>query len=387
MSKVIKLVLSKSAKSFSTVYFKLMLIFTSCAHSYFAFAKAQSLQTPGYMAQKLTLKKIAQELGVSISTVSKSLRDSYEIGEETRERVKAYAKKYHYRPNNIALSLKNQKTKKIGIIIPEIVHHFFASVISGVEHVANERGYQVIICLSDESFEKEVVNMDMLASGSIDGFILSLSKETLNKQDFNHIREVIHQGMPVVMFDRVVEDINCDKVIIDDVATAKRAVDHLLSKGCKKIGMLSTEDYINVGKLRTEGFRNALRQRGLEVHEEDILKIKNEDTMKEQIIQFLKATDYDGLMTVNEIFTVVANGVLQNTGRKVPDDVKLVGFTDGILSRYANPPLTTMSQHGEQMGRLSATKLIDRLEADTEEDEKYETVIVETELIERRSTQ
>ena len=168
------------------------------------------------MRKKITLKQIAKELDVSISTVSKSLRNSPEIGEETREKVQAFAKLYNYKPNNIALSLKNRKTKTIGIIIPEIVHHFFATVISGIEHYANDYGYNVIVCLSDESFDKEVINMEMLAGGSIDGFIMSLSKETQNKGDFHHISEAINQGMPVVMFDRVTNDIFCDKVIIDD---------------------------------------------------------------------------------------------------------------------------------------------------------------------------
>jgi LacI family transcriptional regulator len=139
------------------------------------------------MKKKLTLKQIAKDLNVSISTVSKSIRNSSDIGEETRQKVQAYAKLYHYTPNNIALSLKNRKTKTIGIIIPEIVHHFFSTVINGIEHVANENGYNVIICLSDESFDKEVLNMEMLAKGSIDGFIMALSKETQFKGDFNHI--------------------------------------------------------------------------------------------------------------------------------------------------------------------------------------------------------
>ena len=185
------------------------------------------------MKRKITLKQIAKELDVSISTVSKSLRNSLEIGEETRLKVQAFAKFYNYKPNNIALSLKNRKTKAIGIIIPEIVHHFFSTVINGIEQVANEHGYSVIICLSDDSFDKEVLNMEMLANGSIDGFIMSLSKETQFRGDFHHISEVINQGMPVVMFDRVTNDILCDKVIIDDKHAAYEAVQSLINKGQK----------------------------------------------------------------------------------------------------------------------------------------------------------
>jgi len=183
------------------------------------------------MKRKVTLKQIAKELDVSISTVSKSLRDSPEISEDTRQKVQAFAKLYNYKPNNIALSLKNRKTKTIGIIIPEIVHHFFATVISGIEQVANENGYSVVVCLSNESFDKEVINMEMLANGSIDGFIMSLSKETQYKADFHHITEVINQGMPVVMFDRVTNEVFCDKVIIDDKTAAYDAVQSLINKG------------------------------------------------------------------------------------------------------------------------------------------------------------
>lgn len=338
------------------------------------------------MAQKLTLKKIAQDLQVSISTVSKALRDSHEISMETREKIKGYAKKYNYKPNNIALSLKNQKTKKIGIIIPEIVHHFFATVISGVERVANEKGYQVIICLSGESFDKEVVNMDMLANGSIDGFIMSLSKETMEKQDFHHLREVVNQGMPIVMFDRVADDISCDKVIIDDVAAANKATEFLLRKNRKNIALLTTPDYVNVGRLRTQGFKEALMKRGFEIDENAILKVEDIDHCAQQIEQFLGKNEYDGILAVNELFAVTASKALQRNGRNIPEDVAIIAFTDGMLSKYASPTLTTIGQNGEEMGGLAAAKLIEKLEAKHEENETYETVIVKTTLVEREST-
>ena len=153
------------------------------------------------MNKKVTLKSIAKELDVSISTVSKALKDSPEISKDTKQKIKAFAKFYNYKPNNIALSLKNRKTKTIGVIIPEIVHHFFSKVISGIEKQALSRGYNVIVGLSNESFSNEVINMEMLANGSIDGFILSVSKETMLLQDYHHLTETINQGMPVVMFD------------------------------------------------------------------------------------------------------------------------------------------------------------------------------------------
>ena len=192
------------------------------------------------MKRKVTLKQIARELDVSISTVSKALKNSKEISEDTRQKVQAFAKLYNYRPNNIALSLKNRQTKTIGVIIPEIVHHFFSKVIRGIELVANKRGYNVIVGLSNESFDKEVINMEMLANGSIDGFILSISKETLLQQDYHHFIETINQGMPIVMFDRIVNEVNCDKVIVDDLKGSKKAVNKLISSGCKHIAIITT---------------------------------------------------------------------------------------------------------------------------------------------------
>ena len=198
------------------------------------------------MKRKVTLKQIARELDVSISTVSKALKNSKEISEDTRQKVQAFAKLYNYRPNNIALSLKNRQTKTIGVIIPEIVHHFFSKVIRGIELVANKRGYNVIVGLSNESFDKEVINMEMLANGSIDGFILSISKETLLQQDYHHFIETINQGMPIVMFDRIVNEVNCDKVIVDDLKGSKKAVNKLISSGCKHIAIITTRDYVSV---------------------------------------------------------------------------------------------------------------------------------------------
>jgi LacI family transcriptional regulator len=344
------------------------------------------------MKKKVTLKQIAKELDVSISTVSKSLRNSLEIGEETRLKVQAFAKFYHYKPNNIALSLKNRKTKTIGIIIPEIVHYFFSTVINGIEHVANENGYSVIICLSDDSFDKEVLNMEMLANGSIDGFIMSLSKETQFKGDFHHITEVISQGMPVVMFDRVTNDILCDKVIINDELAAYEAVQSLIDKGKKKIALVTTVDYVSVGKYRTDGYTKALRDNGLPFDENLIIKIENVDNCEITIAQLLEDKAFDAIFAVNELFAVTIIKMANKRGIKVPEDLAVIAFTDGIISKYSTPTITTVSQNGLEMGSVAAKILIERLEAEEEgieeeeQDEIYKTVVIETHLIEREST-
>jgi LacI family transcriptional regulator len=344
------------------------------------------------MKKKITLKQIAKELDVSISTVSKSLRNSLEIGEETRLKVQAFAKFYHYKPNNIALSLKNRKTKTIGIIIPEIVHYFFSTVINGIEHIANENGYSVIICLSDDSFDKEVLNMEMLANGSIDGFIMSLSKETQFKGDFHHITEVINQGMPVVMFDRVTNDILCDKVIINDELAAYEAVQSLIDKGKKKIALVTTVDYVSVGKFRTDGYTKALRDNGLPFDENLIIKIENVDNCEITIAQLLENKAFDAVFAVNELFAVTIIKIAHKMGIKVPEDLAVIAFTDGIISKYSTPTITTVSQNGLEMGSVAAKILIERLEAEEEgteveeKDEVYKTVVIETHLIEREST-
>lgn len=339
------------------------------------------------MRRKVTLKQIAKELDVSISTVSKSLRNSLEISEDTRQKVQAFAKLYNYKPNNIALSLKNRKSKTICIIIPEIIHHFFATVISGVEHVANEKGYNVIICLTEESFDKEVLNMEMLANGSIDGFIMSLSKETQQKMDFHHITEVINQGMPVVMFDRVTNDILCDKVIIDDNLAAFNATQFLIDKGFKKIALLTTVDYVSVGKLRTEGYLKALKTNDIKSDENLILKIEDTDNFEHQIVKLLENNDIDAIFAVNEIFAVTAVKVASKMGKKIPEEVSIIGFTDGIISKYSSPSISTVSQNGIKMGEKAARMLIEKLEIEEEDyEEQYKTEVIETALVEREST-
>lgn len=339
------------------------------------------------MRRKVTLKQIAKELDVSISTVSKSLKNSSEISEDTRLKVQAFAKLYNYKPNNIALSLKNKKTKTIGIIIPEIVHHFFATVISGIEQVANEKGYNVIVCLSDESFDKEVINLEMLANGSTDGFIMSLSKETQQKKDFHHLQEVINQGMPIVMFDRIANEILSDKVIIDDLLAAYQAVNFLVEEGCKKIALITTVDYVSVGKLRTDGYKKALIDHNIVVEEKMILKIEDIENCSDAIDELINNGEIDGIFAVNELFAVVAIKAALKKGIKIPEELSVVAFTDGIISKFSTPTITTISQNGVKMGRKAAEMLIERLETEEEqEDERYRTEVIETNLILREST-
>ena len=345
------------------------------------------------MRNKITLKKIAQELNVSISTVSKSLKDSHEIGKDTRERIKAFAKSHGYRPNSIALSLKNRKTKTIGVIIPDVVHYFFALIVNGIEQVARKNGYNVVVALSNESFEKEVVNMETLADSLIDGFILSLSKETLKKQDYYHINESINQGMPVVLFDRVVAEIECDKVIVNDFKGAYDATKLLIDKGRENILLLTSEDYINVGRLRTQGYIKAIQDNGLSLENHLIIKVEDtqvsDDVLPELessiVDAFKKNKKIDGIFAVNEIYAGAALRVLRKLEKAIPQDVALICFTDGLISRYSYPSLTTVKQHAEEIGKAAAGKLIERLENE-DDNLKYEQKVIKSVIIEREST-
>ncbi|MCX2679906.1 LacI family DNA-binding transcriptional regulator [Galbibacter sp. EGI 63066] len=337
------------------------------------------------MKKKMTIKELARELDVSVSTVSKAMRNSPEISKDTIEKVQAFAKLYNYKPNNIALSLKNKKTKNIAVIIPEIVHHFFTLIVSGIEHKSNELGYNVIVCLSNESFAKEVINMETMANGSIDGFLLSLSKETLLKKDFQHLREVINQGMPLVMFDRVSEEIYCDKVVIDDARASYNAIQHLIYTGCRRIALITTADYVSVGKLRTSGYINALTDEGIEVDPNLIVKVDDIGELEQKVKELFDTQSFDAVFGVNEIYAVVAMREAHNRGYKIPMEMSFIGFSDGILSKYAYPSLTTVVQHGYEIGEKAAQLLIERLENE-EEDENFKTEVIKTSLLVREST-
>lgn len=339
------------------------------------------------MRRKITLKDIARELEVSISTVSKALKNSHEIGRDTKEKVQAFAKLYNYKPNNIAVSLKNKHTKNIGVIIPDIVHHFFTTVFRGIEKYANNKGYNVIICVSDESFDKEVINMEMLTNGSIDGFIMALSGETQLKNDFSHLREVTDQGIPLVLFDRVTDEIQCDKVILNDTEITQEAVTKMIKSGKNKIALLTTENFFNVSTDREAGYRKALVDNGIPVDEDLILTLPFNEEI-DAIGPFIDNNDIDAILSVNEIFAIHAMGIAVSKGIKVPEEISFIGFTDGMLSRYASPGLTSVAQHGDQMGELAAKLLIDRVEQElkSEIEIPFRTEIVKGSIVERNST-
>ena len=338
------------------------------------------------MKAKATLKQIAKELNVSVSTVSKALNDSPEISSSTKIRIKEYAKLKNYKPNVIGLNLKNRKTKTIGVIIPNILNSFFAKVFSGIEKVADEKGYNVIMCISNESLEKETHTLEMLSNGTIDGFIVSVSEEAQKNHEYNHFSSIINDGTPIVMFDRIADEVDCDKVIVDDYDSALNSTQHLINLGCKNIALLSSIDNLSVGKLRADGYLKALENNNIPVNSNIILRADSEEDLKSKIENIFENNTIDGVFALDENDSVAALKIGLKKGYKIPEELSIIGFADGILaSRRLSPSLTTVSQHGIEIGEVAAKLLIERLES-KEEHIPYETVVIKTKLKEREST-
>jgi LacI family transcriptional regulator len=337
------------------------------------------------MKEKATLKQISRELGVSVSTVSKALNDSPEISEPTKIRVQEFAKLKNYKPNITALNLKNRTTRTIGVIIPNILNSFFAKVFSGIEKVADQKGYHVITCISNESLSKEIHAMDMLSNGTIDGFILSISEESQKNNDFKHFTDIINDGTPIVMFDRVTDDINCDKVVVDDFESAIEATQHLISIGCKKIALFSAIDNLSVGKLRANGYLQALKNNNIDVDHNLIILTETDIDFDNQAATFIEKNKIDGIFALDEHSSTAAIKLGLRNGYKIPDDLSIIGFADGVWSRRLSPSLSTVSQHGPEIGEAAARMLIAKLESKNAE-YKYSTQIIKTELRHRESS-
>lgn len=335
--------------------------------------------------KRITLKDIANEFNVSIATVSKALNDSHEISSKTKLKIQEYAREHHYKPNSIALNLKNRKTKTIGVIIPNFLNHFFTKVFVGIEKVATQKGYNLITCISNESYEKEVSAMELLKNSALDGFILSIAEETQIKQDFTHFQNTLNQGIPIVMFDRVTEEIECDKVIVNDKEGAYNATKHLIETGCKNIALVSNIHNTSVGKLRLEGYKKALKESGIPIDDALILKVDEFNNIDTSLKILLGSRKVESMLCLEEDSAVSTLRIVQSQGYKVPDDISIIGFTNGVLPRHVTPAITTISQHGIYLGETATRMLIDKLEKEDSET-SHTTRVIKTNLIERDST-
>jgi len=337
------------------------------------------------MKEKATLKQIAKELNVSVSTVSKALNDSPEISEPTKIKVQEYAKLKNYKPNIIGLNLKNRKTKTIGVIIPNILNPFFAKVFSGIEKVAEEKGYNVITCISNESLEKEIHTLEMLSNGTIDGFILSISEEAQKLGEYSHFKEIINDGTPIVMFDRISDEVACDKVIVDDFDSVVFAANHLIKLSCKNIAFFSAIDDLSVGKLRAEGYEKALKDNGMAINNDLIIRANNAEDFDLQLQKLIDTQKVDGILAIDEHASTMGMKMAIKKGYKIPDELNMIGIADGVWSRRLTPSLSTISQHGPEIGEAAADLLIKRLES-KDENYGFTTSVIKTELRQREST-
>jgi DNA-binding LacI/PurR family transcriptional regulator len=329
-----------------------------------------------------TIIDIAEKLGISPSTVSRALTDHPDIRRETKEQVKKIAKELHYSPNPIARSLKSNRTTTIGVIVPEIKHDFFASAISGIEEIAYHSGYTIIVCQSNESYEREVVNTNALMHHRVAGIIVSISQNT---KCGDHFQDLIRRKIPLVFFDRACDDVSASKVVIDDYKSAFDAVAHLVQRGYTRIAHFAGPKELGICKKRWNGYVDALGHSKLTLqdgfvrygglHEQDGYN-SMDSLLKENMIP-------DAIFAVNDPVAIGAFQRIKEAGLRIPADIALVGFSNNKITSLVDPPITTVEQHSLEMGRRAAEILISTIEDKTIQPK---TLVLDAELIVRGST-
>ncbi len=336
---------------------------------------------------KVTLKKIAETLGLSTATVSKALKDYDDISPKTKLKVKELANSLNYKPNSFAQSLRNQESRIIGLIIPEIVHHFFANIILGVIKTAEKNGYLVITLQSDESYKIEKKQIELLLYRNVDGILISLADNTIN---FKHINEIRQSGVPVVLYDKISKSIDCHRVVIDDQKAAFNATKHLIDIGCKKIahvrGALKPQTTID----RFIGYKNALKTHNIPfdnsiVFETDHLTFEDGRLIADEIA--LKHRDIDGVFAFTDLLATGILVGLKEHGFKIPEDISIIGFSNWFLTTITTPTLSTVDQPGFIMGEEAFRLLLEEINDIKKGNKiKYKTIEIPTEVIVRNST-
>lgn len=329
-----------------------------------------------------TIVDIAKTLGISPSTVSRALADHPDVKKETKEQVKRIAEELRYSPNPIAQSLKSSRTTTIGVIVPEIKHDFFSSAISGIEEIAYHAGYTIMVCQSNESYEREVVNTNALMHHRVAGVIVSISQNT---KSGDHFQDLISRRIPVVFFDRVCDDVQASKVVIDDYKSAYEAVTHLIQRGYKNIAHFGGPKELGICVKRWRGYVDALKKNQIAfrselvryggLHEQD--GYNSMDTLlKEKMIP-------DAIFAVNDPVAIGAFQRIKEAGLRIPADVAIVGFSNNKITALVDPPITTVDQPSFEMGRRAAEILISTIEDKTAEPK---TLVLDTNLVIRAST-
>jgi len=336
---------------------------------------------------RVTLKQIAEEIGVTVTTVSKALKDYPDIGKETKRKVKALAKEWNYQPDSQAQALRNQKTFTIGLILPEIVHFFFSNVIKGISDYANQKGYQIIIALSDNLTETEEKQVNLFFRNKVDGVLVSLANDTTSTEHFNQLTQF---DIPVVMFDKVSESFPCSQVLIDDSYNAEVATKHLIDKGCKTVAHIRGPKGPLNSEKRFEGYVKAVQKGGLTV-DEKMIKQCEHVTYEEGYVLTKELLQSDnppaGIFAVTDQVGAGALEAAQELGVSVPDQLKVVGFSDSQIAKIAKPGLTTIHQPAYEIGETAARLLIDEIEQKGKPIRvRAEQTILDCYLIERGST-
>lgn len=333
---------------------------------------------------KINIKYLAKELNLSISTVSRALRDSHEISGETKKRVFDLAKRLNYQPNSNASGLRGQKTKMIAVVIPDMVNDFFSLVISGIEKVTQEKGYHILLHFTHGDHELEVSFINTLASGRVDGVLLSMSSED---NDSHHLAELNSSGIPLVLFDRVSECVSNVKVTSDNHESSVLATHHLIEAGCKKIAYLQVHKNIPVGKVRMNGYLEALQQYSSQKVPLVLECTNDNDETFELIQKMLVAEKPDGVFASVEKLAVVCYRVCEKMRLKIPDDIKIISFSNLHTAALLNPSLTTITQPAFDIGETAAKELfniINKKNRTLADDNN--NVVLKSRLIKRRST-
>ncbi|MDJ0364422.1 LacI family DNA-binding transcriptional regulator [Hymenobacter sp. H14-R3] len=304
--------------------------------------------------KSVNLKQLAQELSLSVSTVSRALNDRYDISQATKDRVRALANQLDYEPNPYASSLRQNKSKTIGVIIPEVANHFFSLAINGIEEVARSNGYHVLIYLTHEEYQREVSMVRLLASGRVDGVLVSVANNA--DSDFSHLDLLGERNIPVVFFDRVCEGVAAPKVTTDDYDSGYRATRHLLDQGSRVIAHLTIAESLSISQRRMQGYLAALAASGIAFDPELLLRSQNDKVQDVKAIQDLLAQrpDIDGIFATVESMAMSSYEACRNLGRDIPADVKIISFSNLEIAALLAPALTTITQPAYNIGREAA---------------------------------
>jgi len=334
----------------------------------------------------MTMKDIARELGISVSTVSRALKDSPRISAERRAMIQQYAREHNFTPNMLAESLRHSKVqpiKLIGVIIPEFTHFYFSSVLAGIEEEASARGYLIMVAQSGESYEREVRICQSFYENKVCGIIVSQAKDT---HRYDHFELLMEAGVPLVFYDRICTGVNASRVVVDDYMGALNAVTYLIETGCKRIAFYGSAPTLEISKNRFNGYKDALLKHGLKF-DESITRICDNRADAEAITPELLEGEHvpDGFFAVNDDTAIGILYTAKRMGFRVPDDISICGFTNGQRAVACDPMLTTVEQRGVKVGEEAADILIDQVEGILPRD-KAERRVVRTRLVVRGTT-